>query len=146
MTANLTSMHDFINTMRRRVPPLHPSAKVIVHEWLDEADAVNDANEVARLLDLVGDKIVLELRWQAEDRETAHFYRDAYYLRRADRYAGVASDWVTAWCRPINAASATRAAEYAEFERQEIARYGHLRSLEEYLATERIDQREVHHA
>jgi hypothetical protein len=132
------SLHGFIDNFKRRIPPLHPLGEVTIHEWLSEMQFAADigaTKEVVRLFKLVRDKIQLELHWEAEDWETGNAYREAYQVRRqADRIAGVSSDWQIEWARRINAASAARAAERAEWTRKEIAKYGHVRTLEEYLA------------
>jgi hypothetical protein len=57
-----------ISDLQRRVPYMHPSAASIVHEWLSracDADEQGDTRDLARLLGMVRDKIVFELRWEA---------------------------------------------------------------------------------
>jgi hypothetical protein len=58
-------MRDYIDTLRRRVPPIHPCGQMAVHAWLDQAvaaDETGDTREVARLLALIRWRIVQELR------------------------------------------------------------------------------------
>jgi hypothetical protein len=93
MSASLTTMREFIEGLRLRVPPeIHPSAQGIVRQHLDDAcyaDAHGDLATVHRLLDLVGRKIADELRWEADKSATPRIkdYREAYRLRRrADRF------------------------------------------------------------
>jgi hypothetical protein len=93
MSANLTSMRDYIDTLRLSVPTtIHPMAQQFIHEWFNEACLAEDqgnTSEVTRLLDLVRFKIVDELRWEAQKYQSVHDYREAYRLRRlADRMGG----------------------------------------------------------
>jgi hypothetical protein len=89
MTGSAISLHDFIDTASKRIPYIHPAAEFTVYQWFAfarEAADRDDAAEIARLLDAVRQKVVLELRWQADDAETGLDYRAAYRLRRrADR-------------------------------------------------------------
>jgi hypothetical protein len=114
MSASITSLRDYVETAKQRVPrDMHPN----VYEYLSWAEYHadrDDAHEVAPYLGLARDRIVQELRWEAESFETAHAYRDAYDAhRRADRIAGVSSDWMAAWSKEINQQSIVRAAERA---------------------------------
>ncbi len=70
MSANTTSLRDFVEAAKQRVPrDLHPTT----YEYLSWA----------------------ELRWDAESFESTHTYCDAAYAhRRADRVAGISSDWM----------------------------------------------------
>jgi hypothetical protein len=93
VSASLTSMREFIDVFRRRVPPgIHPSAQCIVREYISrayDADARGDLHEVSRLLGLAKWKICDELRWEAEkySDQLIRDYRESYRLRhRADRF------------------------------------------------------------
>ncbi len=91
MSAAAASMREHVDALAVRVPrEIHPSARVIIGEWLGDmrmaADA-GDMREVARLVRMVRAKIVDELRWEAVKYETARDGREAYRLRRrADRF------------------------------------------------------------
>ncbi len=97
MSATVTSMRDLIDTVRPRVPRhLHPCGERILFEWLKDAYAADhrgDVHEVAHLLAMVRDKIVQELRWEAESYKTvgtSEAFRHACYPRRqANPIAGV---------------------------------------------------------
>jgi hypothetical protein len=91
MSASKTSMYDFINALCIRVPPdIHPSARWnIDHDFSEmrEAVAVDDHAHVVLLMAYVRDRVVDELRWEAEKYRTVRKYREAYRLRRrADRF------------------------------------------------------------
>jgi hypothetical protein len=114
MSASATSLRDYVETAKQRVPRfMHP----YVYEYLGWAGYHanhDDAREVARYLGLARDKIVQELRWAAESFASAHAYRDAYYnYRQADRIAGTNSDWMLPWSKDVNQQSTVRAAERA---------------------------------
>jgi hypothetical protein len=82
-------LRDYIETIKRRVPR---DAHHYVYEYLSLAEyhaSCGDMREMSRYLDLMRNRQVQELRWAAENCETAHRYRDAYYTRRqADRMEG----------------------------------------------------------
>jgi hypothetical protein len=89
MSATVISMHDFIEALRMRVPTdIHPSARCIIHEYLGAMrDAIDDPAHVVKLATMVREKIVDELRWEAEKYASVCDYREAYRLRhRADRF------------------------------------------------------------
>jgi hypothetical protein len=85
------SEHDFIAALRLRGPrEIHPMARVIIAEWLDDmqrAAETGDTREVHRLVRMVRDKIADELRWEAVKYATVHDHKEANKLRyRATRF------------------------------------------------------------
>lgn len=65
---------DYLDNVRSQVPPLHPAAECTVYELLAEArDAAERGNdgEVARLLAIVRNKVLLELQSEMEDNAAA---------------------------------------------------------------------------
>jgi hypothetical protein len=88
MSASVTSMHDFIEALRSRVPrDIHPMALAIIREdFCAMHDAAADPQRVVQLAAKVRWRIVDELRWEAVKSATVHDFRAAYKLRhRADR-------------------------------------------------------------
>jgi hypothetical protein len=88
MSAVITTMHEFIETLSRHIPSIHPSARGWIDDWiLDMRAAVNDPAEVVRLAIKVRKSVVEELRWEAEKVASVGYFKDAYRLRRqADRF------------------------------------------------------------
>jgi hypothetical protein len=87
---------DFVEALRDSVPPLHPSAASIVHEWLNLARCashISDTREVVRLMNLVKEKIAIELHWEAEVDEDIGDYVAAGALHTAaDKWDSTARD------------------------------------------------------
>jgi hypothetical protein len=88
VSASAATMHDFIETLRRHVPPVHPcGAEEIRWLFVEMCEAVDDPSRVVQLAARVRRRVVQELRWEAESAESARAWRDAYKLRRqADRF------------------------------------------------------------
>jgi hypothetical protein len=91
MSASTSYWCDFIEALCIRVPPdIHPSARWnIDHDFSEmrEAVVIDDHARIVRLIAKVRDRIVDELRWEAEKYQTVRKHREAYRLRRrADRY------------------------------------------------------------
>ena len=139
MSAQQTALYDYAVTLRLRIPRyMHPT----VYEYCDEMEDAarrDDVVQFKRYLSLMQDAILRELCWEAENCETARCYKEAYKLRRqADRIAGIQSDpWQSSWAEVINRKSAERARQHAQWHQEEIARYGHIRTLDEYLEDKR---------
>jgi hypothetical protein len=152
MTAQLTSMHQFVEALTREVPcDIRPT---VTNEYLYEMrEAVDDPAEVWRLTKLLCGRIALELVFNAENDEGCGHYREAYkYRRRAERFAArygghidqhidryidvepcmQAADWQVTWARSINRRSAECFARREASERELIACFGHIPTLEEY--------------
>jgi inhibitor of KinA sporulation pathway (predicted exonuclease) len=87
MSASAISMQDFrhslIEVLHKRVPRnIHPMAQQIIHHDFDEMHAaIDDAERVMQLIAKVRARIVQELHWLAETRETFHDFKGAYRLR-----------------------------------------------------------------
>ena len=84
-------MYQFIETLRLHIPPIHPCGEEAVYSYFAEMrDATDDPPEVARVAAMIRDRVVQELRFEAESIESSRCpgcYRDAYRLRRqADRF------------------------------------------------------------
>jgi hypothetical protein len=81
---------DFIKTLAETVPPLHPSAVGIIHEWLGEARCAShmgNAREVVRLMAMVREKITIELHWEAEvDEDIGDFVAAGALHAAADKW------------------------------------------------------------
>ena len=89
MSASVDRMRDFIELLRRSVPPeIHPSAKEGIRwKFAEMRDAVDNPAHVVRLAAQVRERIVYELRWEAVKHATARDFKGAYRLRRrADRF------------------------------------------------------------
>jgi hypothetical protein len=89
MSASKTGMRDFVEALLVQVPhDMHPSSSFIIHHKFTEMrDAVDDPARVMQLMAAVRERIVQELRWEAENYQTVRKYREAYRLRRrADRF------------------------------------------------------------
>jgi hypothetical protein len=89
VSASMTSMHDFIEALRVRVPrDIHPAARRFIHEDFGEMrEAVDDPARVMHLIAKVRDRIASELRWEAKKFASVRDFKDAYRLRRqADKF------------------------------------------------------------
>lgn len=89
MSASPTSMHDFIEALRVKIPrDIHPMALQFIHEDLGEMrEVVDDPARVMQLVAKVRHRIVDELRWEAEKFASVRDFKDAYRLRRqADKF------------------------------------------------------------
>ena len=85
----MTSMSDFIEALRLRVPrDIHPAAHEIIHWDLCEMrEAVDDPARVMQLIAKVHHRIASELRWEAVKHASVRDFKDAYRLRRqADKF------------------------------------------------------------
>lgn len=94
MSAQPISMHEFVATLRRRVPlEIHPLAQLHVNEWLTEMEIASehaDMGEVARLNTIIINKITDELRWEAVKYASVDDFKEAHRLRRrAERWEQV---------------------------------------------------------
>jgi hypothetical protein len=90
MSASATSMYDFILALERQVPwGLHPCTDNAIHEYLSDMRAhVDDPAAVYKLTGKICQRVVQELEFVAENKETVGYYRDAYCSRRqAERFA-----------------------------------------------------------
>jgi hypothetical protein len=74
MSAAAIDMFDFVATLRASIPDvIHPSAKLICGEYCTEMRLgmeAGDMTDIPRLVRLFRAKIVDELRWEAQKRET----------------------------------------------------------------------------
>jgi hypothetical protein len=89
VSASMTSMRDFIEALRVRVPrDIHPMALQFIHEDFGEmCEAVNDPARVMQLIAKVHHRTASELRWEAAKHTSCGGFRDAYRLRRrAERF------------------------------------------------------------
>jgi len=90
MSATVINMHDYIEALRLHVPPdIHPSTRSIIAEYLAEMHlaADDDPALVAKLAGFICYRVAQELRFEAENCESARDFHEAYRLRRqADRF------------------------------------------------------------
>jgi hypothetical protein len=84
--ARMRFMYQFIERLRLHVPPIHPSGEEAVHRYFAEMrEAMDDPAEVSRLAAMVRDRVVQELRWEAENMESARYAgwsKDAHRKRQ----------------------------------------------------------------
>jgi hypothetical protein len=96
MSASATSMYEFIETARHRMPRrLHPCGDQAIHEYFSEMrEAVDDPPRVLELIRRACNRVAQELRWEAENAETFPTpinLRHSHRLRRlADKYEAAA--------------------------------------------------------
>jgi hypothetical protein len=89
MSARLTDMHDFIETLCRRTPhDLHTCRNAEIHDLFDcMRVAIDDPAAVLRLAGRLRAAVAQELRFEAENAERARAYPASYKLRRhAERF------------------------------------------------------------
>ena len=89
MSASVTSMHDFIEALRLRVPhDIHPMARQFIHEDFGKMrDAADDPARVMQFVAKVHHRIADELRWEAVKSASVCDFKGAHRLRcRADKF------------------------------------------------------------
>jgi hypothetical protein len=90
-SVDVDGMRDFIEALRRHVPPIHPCGEEHVHSCLCQMrSAVDNPAEVVCLAAEVRNRVVWELLFEAESVESSRCpscFKDAYRLRRqAERF------------------------------------------------------------
>jgi hypothetical protein len=88
MSAEATSMRDFVEVLRRQIPPqIHPSARdAIGWDFAGMRDA-DDPAEVVRLMRKVCRRVARELTFLAESWDRCNARKAYRYRRQAERFA-----------------------------------------------------------